>query len=287
MVFIATGLLAACGRNEKTGDAWGNFEAVETTVGSQGQGQIMRLHVEEGDNLAKGEVVGLIDTTDLHLRKQQLAASVNSLSRQIQSTRDQASVTEAQLNLARTTLARTQRMFADSAATSQQLDEAENKVHVLERQLTATQSQIAVIKSNIRSAQAQIDQVAQNIRQSVIVNPIKGTVLVKYAEKGEVAGFGKPLYDIADLDTMDLRVYVSGSQLPKLKLNQHVTVNVDNGSGGMHTFPGHISWISSQAEFTPKNIQTKENRIAEVYAVKVRVPNNGTLKIGMPASISF
>ena len=279
--------VVACGNNQKIGDAWGNFEAVETTVGSQGNGEIMALNVEEGDHLAKGKTVGLVDTTSLHLQKQQLEASVGSLECQIGSTRDQAEVTKAQLDLAKTNLARIQRMHQDSAATQQQLDEANNKVEVLTRQLTATQSQIAVIKSNIQSARAQIGQVNDKINKSIIINPVTGTVLVKYAETGEVANFGKPLYDIANLDTINLRVYVSGSQLPEIKLDQHVNVHVDNGSGGSHTYPGRISWISSQAEFTPKNIQTKENRIAEVYAVKVRVPNDGTLKIGMPASITF
>jgi len=237
--------------------------------------------------LKRGQVVGLIDTTSLHLQKVQLRASIISLEKQIKSTEDQSAVTEAQINLARITLARTERMHQDSAATPQQLDEARNKVTVLKRQLKASRSQIAVIRANIKSQKAQIGQINDKIRQSVITNPILGTVLTKYAETGEVANYGKPLYDIARLDTINLRVYVSGSQLPKIKLNQHVNVHVDNGSGGLKNYTGRISWISSQAEFTPKNIQTKENRVAEVYAVKVRVPNDGTLKIGMPASISF
>lgn len=280
-------IAAACSSNQKPGDAWGNFEAVETTVSSQGNGEIMSLNVEEGDNLRKGMIVGLVDTTSLHLQKQQLAASIASMGRQIKSTQDQAGVIRAQLDLAKTTQARTERMHSDSAATRQQLDEAQNRVEVLTRQLTATQSQISVIKANIQSAMAQVAQINEKIRQSVIINPISGTVLVKYAEPGEVAGFGKPLYDIASLDTINLRVYVSGSQLPNLKLGQQVKVNVDNGNGGTRNYTGQISWISSQAEFTPKNIQTKENRVAEVYAVKVRVPNDGTLKIGMPASVTF
>ncbi len=280
-------IAAACGNKQDIGDAWGNFEAVETTVGAQGNGEVMNLNVEEGDHLTKGKIVGLVDTTSLHLQKKQLSASITSLERQINSTNDQAEVTRSQLDLAKTTLARTERLHKDSAATPQQLDEANNRVQVLNSQLQAAQSQIPVIRANIQSAKAQIGQINDKIRQNVIVNPITGTVLVKYAETGEVANFGKPLYDIASLDTIDLRVYVSGSQLPQVKLNQQVNVHVDNGSGGDHTYQGRISWVSSQAEFTPKNIQTRENRVAEVYAVKVRVPNDGTLKIGMPASITF
>ena len=280
-------IAAACGNKQDASDAWGNFEAVETTVGSQGNGEIISLNVEEGDQLSKGKIVGLVDTTSLHLQKQQLGASIASLERQINSTQDQSQVIRAQLSLAKTTLARTERMHRDSAATQQQLDEANSRVVVLNRQLTATESQIAVIKANIQSAKAQIGQINNKIDKSVIVNPISGTVLVKYAETGEVASYGKPLYDIANLDTINLRVYVSGSQLPNVKLNQQVKVHVDNGSGGSRTYPGRVSWVSSQAEFTPKNIQTKENRVAEVYAVKIRVPNDGTLKIGMPASITF
>ncbi len=278
---------SACGRSRETGDAWGNFEAVETTVASMANGQIMSLNVDEGSRLKKGEIVGFIDTTSLHLQKQQLFASIESLERQIASTGDQAKVIRTQLKLANITLKRTHRLVSDHAATPQQLDEAQNKVNVLRSRLTATQSQSAVIRSRIKSTRIQADQVDNKIRQSLIVNPVDGIVLVRYAEQGEVAGFGKPLYDIAPLDTIDLRVYVSESQLVQVKLNQQVSVHVDNGSGGMRTYPGRISWISPQAEFTPKNIQTKENRVAEVYAMKVRVPNDGTLKIGMAASVSF
>lgn len=279
--------LTGCSNNNDKSDAYGNFEATTTTVASQGNGQILSLNLEEGDVLPANKVVGVVDTVNLHLQKQQLIANRKALKAQIQGTDAQAAVFREQIAVAQTDLNRIQRMIKDSAATQKQLDDASGKISVLHKQIASTNTQKGVIESQIAALTSQIAGVNEKIQQSKIVNPIDGTVLVKYAEPGEVATYGKPLYDIANLKNIDLRVYVSGAQLPKVKLGEKVKVIVDKNASENRTLSGKVIWVSSDAEFTPKNIQTKEERVAQVYAVKVRVPNDGTLKIGMPGEVVF
>lgn len=288
-IIIALGLLwlTGCSNNNDKSDAYGNFEATTTTVSSQGNGQLMSLNLEEGDVLPANKVVGVVDTVSLHLQKLQLMASRKALKAQIKGITAQAAVFHEQIAVAQTDLNRIQRMIKDSAATQKQLDDATGKISVLRKQIASTDTQKGVVESQIAALTSQIAEVEEKISQSKIVNPIDGTVLVKYAEPGEVATYGKPLYDIANLKQIDLRVYVSGAQLPKVKLGEKVKVIVDKNATQNRDFTGKVIWVSSDAEFTPKNIQTKEERVAQVYAVKVRVPNDGTLKIGMPGEVVF
>jgi len=175
-------------------------------------------------------------------------------------------------------------MFAENAATRRQVDEIEGKADIIKEQIKGVQTQNAPIINEIASIDVQIKKINDQIKNSKIINPIKATVLAKYAEPNEITSFGKPLYKIANLSQMTLRVYISETQLPNVKLNQKVTVKIDNGNG-MKSYPGTISWISSVAEFTPKIVQTKEERVNLLYAVKVEVKNDGSLKIGMPAEM--
>ena len=277
------GSLFSCSNGEKA-DGYGNFEATEITISSEANGKLEYLNVEEGQVLEKGTAVGLVDTLQLYLNKQQLLAQKETVASKSGGVWSQVSVLNEQLQTAKTEQERIQNMFAENAATKRQLDQANSQVDVLKKQIQNVETQNAPIVNEVKSIDAKVAQIEEQIAKSKITNPIKGTVLTKYAEPGEIVSFGKPLYKIADLEEMTLRVYVSETQLPNIKIGQQVNVKIDSGEE-MKDYKGTISWISASAEFTPKIIQTKEERVNLVYAVKVTVKNDGSLKIGMPAEM--
>ncbi|HSN48901.1 MAG TPA: HlyD family efflux transporter periplasmic adaptor subunit [Flavobacterium sp.] len=276
--------LISCNKNNEKADGYGNFEATEVTISSEASGQIEYLKVEEGDILEPNSQVGLIDTTQLYLNKQQLFASKSTVYSKSANVLSQAKVLQEQLKTTVIEKKRIQNMFAENAATKRQVDEVDGRVSVIQEQIKSVQTQNSPIINEVKSIDVQIEKINDQIQKSKIINPIKGTVLVKYAEPNEVTAFGKPLYKIADISEMTLRVYISETQLSQIKVGQKVTVKID-GEKEMKSFPGTISWIASSAEFTPKVIQTKEERVNLVYAVKVIVKNDGTFKIGMPAEM--
>jgi HlyD family secretion protein len=284
LLFLLFVSLFSCNKNDDKADGYGNFEATEVTISAEANGKIEYLKLEEGDLLQPNTVVGLVDTIQLHLNKQQLVASKMTVFSKSENVLSQISVLQAQLKTALVEQKRIQNMFAENAATQRQVDEVEGKTDVIHKQIKSVQTQNAPILNEIASIDIQIKKIEDQIKKSVITNPIQGTVLAKYAEPNEITTFGKPLYKIANLHLMNLRVYVSEPQLPQIKLNQNVTIKIDNETG-MKSYSGKISWISSVAEFTPKIIQTKEERVNLVYAVKVDVKNDGSLKIGMPAEM--
>jgi HlyD family secretion protein len=277
------GSLFSCSNGEKA-DGYGNFEATEITISSEANGKLEYLNVEEGQVLEKGTAVGLVDTLQLYLNKQQLLAQKETVASKSGGVWSQVSVLNQQLQTAKTEQERIQNMFAENAATKRQLDQANSQVDVLKKQIQNVETQNAPIVNEVKSIDAKVAQIEEQIAKSKITNPIKGTVLTKYAEPGEIVSFGKPLYKIADLEEMTLRVYVSETQLPNIKIGQEIKVKIDSGEE-MKDYQGTISWISASAEFTPKIIQTKEERVNLVYAVKVTVKNDGSLKIGMPAEM--
>ena len=285
--FLLSSLLFAalfsCTTEEKA-DGYGNFEATETTVSAEANGKLEFLKVEEGERLDSGNIIGMVDTIQLYLTKQQLLATRATAASKSGGVRSQVEVLNQQLKNANTERQRVQNMYNDKAATRQQLDQANNQVEVLRKQIKSTETQDAPIVGETKAIEAKVKQIDEQIALSKIINPLSGTVLTKYAEPGEIVSFGKPLYKIANLDIMELRVYVSQKQLSEIKIGQKVNVKVD-GVEAMKDYEGTISWISSQAEFTPKIIQTKEERVNLVYAVKVKVKNDGSLKIGMPAEM--
>tara|TARA_R110002049_G_scaffold54736_3_gene152182 strand:- start:360 stop:1268 length:909 start_codon:yes stop_codon:yes gene_type:complete len=270
--------------NEEKADGYGNFEATEITVSAESSGKLLSLAVEEGQVVEEGTIVALVDTLPLFLSKQQLLASKETVSSKSGSISSQINVLKEQLKNAVLEFDRVSKMFDDGAATQQQLDRGSNQVEVLKMQIKNVQSQQLPIEKEALSFDARIAQLDQQIAQSVLKNPIYGTVLGKFAEAGEVVSFGKALYKIADLNNMLLRVYLSETQLPSLSIGQEVTVKIDLNEG-MKAYDGKVSWVSSTAEFTPKIIQTKEERVNLVYAVKIKVKNDGALKIGMPAEM--
>lgn len=303
--FILATLLQSCGNKREHYDASGSFEADEVVVSSQLNGQLISFTVNEGDSLAKGQVVGIIDSTNLTLQRAQVKATIQSLSEktsnvapQIQLLQNQLAVQQAQLQHLQYERDRTARLVKADAATGKQLDDLDAQIDVTRRQMEVTQQQIAVQRSNtatqnrsILSESAplrqQAAQVEEQLSKARIENPISGTVITKYAEQGEVTAPGKALYKIADLSTLTLRAYITGAQLSQIKLGQQVKVLVDNGADKYRTYNGTIYWISDKAEFTPKTIQTKEERANLVYAVKIRVKNDGYLKIGMYGEVQL
>lgn len=284
LLLIAAMGIISCNNNNLRADGYGNFEATEITVSSEANGKIEFLKLEEGDLLKTGTQVGLIDTLQLFLSKQQLIASQNTISARSANVLSQRSVLTEQLKSAKIEQSRIGSMFSENAATKRQVDEIDGKVKVIEEQIKGVGTQNAPIVSDLKSIDVQIEKINDQIQKSKITNPINGTVLTKYAEAGEIAAFGKPLYKIADLTEMTLRVYVSETQLTDIKIGQEVIIKID-GKNEMKSYKGIISWIASQAEFTPKIIQTREERVNLVYAVKVKIMNDGSLKIGMPAEM--
>ena len=284
IIILATIGLISCNKNNDKADGYGNFEATEVTISAEANGKIEYLKLEEGDILEPKNQVGLIDTTQLHFNKQQLIASKSTVYSKSENVLSQIKVLQEQLKTTLIEKKRIQNMFAENAATKRQVDEIDGKVKVILEQIKSVETQNAPIVNEVKSIEVQIEKINDQIQKSKIINPIKGTVLIKYAEPNEVTAFGKPLYKIANISEMTLRVYISEIQLSNIKVGQKVSVKIDTEKE-MKSFPGTISWIASSAEFTPKVVQTKEERVNLVYAVKVNVKNDGSLKIGMPAEM--
>ncbi|TXI66601.1 MAG: HlyD family efflux transporter periplasmic adaptor subunit [Flavobacterium sp.] len=283
-ILLTAIIFISCNKNNEKADAYGNFEATEITVSSESNGKIEFLNVEEGAQLKKGSLVGLIDTLQLHYNREQLKASIETVQSKSTSVLSQINVLNEQLKTAKIEQTRIQNMYNENAATKRQIDEIDGKVKVIEKQISSVQTQNAPILNEIKSIKVQIEKLDDQIKKSKISNPVDGTVLTKYAEPSEITAFGKPLYKIANLNEMELRVYVTETQLAQIKIGQKVTVAID-ADNDTKKYEGNFTWISAQAEFTPKVIQTKEERANLVYAVKVAVKNDGSLKIGMPAEV--
>lgn len=278
--------LAACQNNNHLADAYGNFEAQEVIVSSESNGKLVYFAVEEGQQLESGQLIGIIDTVPLILRRKQLQAGIRAITGKTQESQPQVDVLlEQKRNLQREEK-RLEALVADNAATPKQLDDIKGQIDVVDKQIAATRSQTSTLNrgilAEIAPLEAQIEQVDDQIQRCYIYNPIKGTVLLKLAEPSEMTAAGKPLYTVANLDELELRAYISGAQLPHLKIGQQLAVFIDETEETNRSLPGTVSWISNKAEFTPKTVQTKEERVNQVYAFKVRVKNDGSLKIGMP-----
>ena len=301
----ATFILQACRSTENEYDASGTFEADEVIVSSELNGQLTSFKVDEGNVLSKDQVVGTIDSLSLALQKQQVEASIRSLSLktsdvqpQINLLKDQLTVQQSQLDQLIRERNRMENLVKADAATQKQLDDMNAQVDQMQKQMNVTKQQIAVQVSNTSTQnrsvlsetaplRKQAAQISEQLSKANIVNPINGTVLTTYAEEGEVTAPGKALYKIADLSFITLRAYITGVQLSQVKLNQSVQVLVDSGAKKYRTYNGTITWISDKAEFTPKTIQTKDERANLVYAIKIKVKNDGYLKIGMYGEVKL
>ena len=287
IVFSSLALLAACNR-DRDPDAYGTFEAEEVVVSAQTTGQLVTFTPVEGAQLARGAIVAIVDTTQLSLERQQVVAQRQATGSRADEVTQQIRVLEIQRVIARRNYDRTRRLFAEKAATAQQLDQAERDYRVLGAQIDALRAQQQSVAREVSSSAAHVAQISERVDKSSIENPERGTVLATFVHAGELVQPGQPLYRIANLDTLTLRAYVSETQLHSLRLGGQVEVRIDSGNGNTSALAGTITWISSKAEFTPTPIQTRDERADLVYAVKVRVPNaRGLLKIGMPADVTL
>lgn len=283
--------IPSCNPDEKKGDASGYFETVETIVSAKGNGTILSLDVDEGMQLEAGKKVGQIDSTQIYLTIRQVQEQKGAVLSRKPDISSQTAILKEQLIQANRELKRVENLFAGQAATQKQLDDARSIVAVLNRQLNAQQTTLdktaASVGKETNPLEMQISLLEDQLRKCRIINPVTGTVLVKYAEPSEMTAIGRPLYKIADLSTLILRAYINTSQLGSLKLGQKVIVLTDLGKEKLSEYEGTLTWISSKAEFTPKTIQTRDERSNEVYAVKIAVKNDGFLKIGMYADVKF
>jgi len=302
---IASLLIIGCNRSESEFDASGTFEADETIVSSEMPGKILSFSVEEGMQIPKDSIVGAVDATNIDLQQQQVEASIHALNEktananpQIELLQNQLAVQQSQLDNLLHERTRIENLLKSDAATPKQLDDINSQIDVVKKNMAVTQQQINVKKNDIATQNRSILSEAEPLRKRVaqledqqqranIVNPVSGTVITKYAEAGEITSSGKALYKIADLSELNLRAYVTGIQLPTIKLGQQVKVMIDQGKKKYKEYSGTIIWISDKAEFTPKTIQTKEERANLVYAIKVKVKNDGYLKIGMYGEVKL
>jgi HlyD family secretion protein len=283
--------LVGCKNTASEFDATGNFEADEVIISSEASGKILELDIDEGTDLDANQVVGYIDTTQLYLRKKQLEYSIKAVIAKSPNASLQLAAIKEQMETTQKEKKRIENLLKDDAATQKQLDDINANLQLLQKQYDASQSSLSITTQSIQSEtlplKAQLDQTQDQLNKSIIRNPFKGTVLTQYALKDEMATPGKALYKIADLSSVILRAYISGNQLSQVKLGQQVQVLVDAADGGYKTYNGNVMWVSEKAEFTPKTIQTKEERANLVYAMKVKVKNDGYLKLGMYAEVKF
>jgi HlyD family secretion protein len=286
-LFAVLLLLVACNTNKERSDAYGNFEAVETTISAEANGKLLSFKLEEGQALDAGVPVGLIDTVDTQLKLLQLKAQLYSVGSRTDNLNAQIAVFDKQADNLQIDKNRIAGMFKDKAATQKQLDDVNGALDVVSKQKDAITVQFKGVKDDASVVRRQIDQLKEQISRCHIRNPVKGTVLAKYVEQNEVVTMGKALYKIADVSTLDLKVYVTGSQLSDVKIGKEVKVLIDKSNGTIKRITGKVSWVSDQSEFTPKIIQTRDERVNLVYAVKIKVKNDGSLKIGMPAEVNF
>jgi len=302
---LLTAAISGCNWNKQQSDASGTFEADEVIVSSEVGGKILTLAVEEGSRLAKDSIVVIIDSVPLLLQKAQVEATIHSLHLKTMDVKPQVKLLEDQIDAQKIQLAdliserdRTLRLIKADAATTKQLDDYNNQIDVLKKQIEANMQQIKVQQTTVGTQNSSImsesnplnksvAQIEDQLKRVYIKNPVNGTVLTKYAMAGEYTTIGKALYKIADLSVITLRAYITGTQLSQVKLDQQVTVLVDSSEGAYRRYSGLITWISDKSEFTPKTIQTRDERANLVYAIKIHIKNDGYLKIGMYGEVKF
>ena len=284
-------VLASCGDKEQKNDATGVFEATETTIAAEQSGTLMAFDVCEGDEIAAGKEVGLIDTTQIWLRIKQMGATKQVYQSQKPDMEVQIAVTRQQLDKAKQEQQRYKELVCDGASPSKMLDDATSQVELLEKQLKAQVStlntQLSTLNSQLSTTDVQVSQLMDQLRKCHVIAPVKGTVLEKYVEKGEFVAIGKPLFKMADTKSMFIRAYVTSAQLKNIRVGQKAKVFADYGNGQKKEYEGVVSWISSRSEFTPKTILTDDERADQVYALKVAVKNDGYIKIGMYGEVQF
>jgi HlyD family secretion protein len=291
-IIVVVTSVYSCQTSDKKADAYGNFEATTIVISPESTGRLLYFSVAEGQILEKDIMIGLIDTVPLFLKKQQIAAGMKSLKSQLQDPEPQIDLIRKQISVLEKEKSRIEALLSDNAAPTKQLDDLQGQISLLHKQVETLGRQAKIANNAILGQtyplESQINQIDDQIQRSYIKNPVYGTVILKLAQAGEIVSPTRPLYTIANMDTLELRAYISGAQLPHIRLGQEITVQIDQDKNTNSSLNGTVSWISQRAEFTPRTIQTKEERVNQVYAFKVRVPNNDSrLKIGMPGEVHF
>ncbi len=287
LLIIAAIVLTACGNNSEQADAFGNFEATEIMISAETNGRIQKFDVVKGSEIEKGEDLALIDTTLFHLQKAEIDAAMLGVRTRINSISAQNEILNQQIANLRVNISRIEKMLKDDAATTKQYDDLTGQEAVLYKQIAANNTQKASVAAELSVFEARKATLNEQIKRSCVKSPVQGTIIEKYSEAGEITSAGKPLVKIADLSVIILNVYVSGAQIGNIKLGQQCIVRIDDGKKEYTSYTGTISYISGKAEFTPKIIQTKEERVTLVYSVNIDVKNDGTLKSGMPGEAIF
>ncbi len=287
LIFIAAIMISGCKSKTDQADAYGNFEATEVIVSAETSGRILKFDATEGREIQKGEEIVLIDTTLFVLQRAEINAGMRSVSTRLGSVNAQNDILNQQIANININLVRIENMLKDDAASKKQYDDLSGQVAVLQKQIAANNTQKASIAAELEVLSTKKATLNEQLSRCSVKCPLGGTIIEKYSEAGEITAAGKPLFKMADLSLMRLKVYVSGAQLGSIKTGQQCTVRIDDGKKGYSSFSGTISYISGKAEFTPKIIQTKEERVTLVYAVLIDVKNDGTMKSGMPGEAIF
>jgi len=287
LIIIAAVLLAGCKNKADKADAFGNFEATEVIISAETNGKILQFDPTEGTHIEKNGIIAVVDTTILRLQADEIDAGMNSVKTTLISINAQNDIFKQQIENLNINISRFGKMLKDDAATQKQYDDLTGQVAVIQKQISENNTKKTVVAAELSVYESKKATLNDQIKRCYVKSPLNGTIIEKYSEAGEITAAGKPLVKIADLSVMKLKVYVSGAQLGTIKIGKQCTVRIDNGKKGYTSFPGIISNISDKAEFTPKIIQTKEERVILVYAVDIEVKNDGTLKSGMPGEAKF
>lgn len=287
MLLATTFMLSSCNDDGNTSDAFGNFDVDETVISAESPGELLTFSVQEGQTLKPGQVVGSIDSTDLLLSRAEIMANRQSVTAKLTSINAEIRVLNTQLEVIEKEHKRVLKLLESDAATEKQKDDIEGNIAVIKSKIAAANAQKPAVQAQLDVIEANVAKINNQLSKCIIVNPVEGRVLTKLAEPHELVAPGKPLYKIADTNNVYLKAYVTGTQVSGLKVGQAVSVFLDQPEGGLRTLKGTIQWVSDQAEFTPKMIQTREERVSLVYAIKVSVANDGTIKIGMPGEVKF
>ena len=287
LIFIAIVLLGGCKNKTEVADAYGNFEATEVIVSAETNGRILKFDAREGSRIEKETELALIDTTLVYLQKREIIAGIRSVRTKVGTINAQNDIINQQIENVRVNINRIQKMLKDDAATLKQLDDLTGQEAVLQKQIAANNTQKISIEAELSVYDSKLATLNEQFKRSSVKSPLSGTLIEKYSESGEIIAAGRPLAKIADLSVIKIKAYISGTQIGKIKIGQKCTVRIDDSKKGYRSFEGTIAYISEKAEFTPKIIQTKEERVTLVYAVTIDVVNDGSLKSGMPGEVIF
>lgn len=286
-ILIVISLLPGCFEEENPPDAYGNFEAVEVTVSAENTGKLLIFNINEGDFVKEGDIIGVIDTTGQYLQLKQILSSIEAMKKKEFLIESQVNIYKQQFESIEKEYIRFNNLLKSNAVTEKQVDDIKAQLDLIKKQIESTQTQKVILNSEIKTQEVQIDQIKEQLNKSYITSPISGKVLLKIVEEKEFVTVGSPLFKIANTDILILRAYISGRQLSTIKVGDKVEIRIDSFENEYENFLGKVTWIASESEFTPKAIQTKEERVNLVYAIKIEVKNDGKIKIGMPGEVYF